>query len=281
MICPVCENTMLKIFDGKIMARYTVSYFQCTHCKFISTENPYWLKEAYQSAIGFLDVGLISRNISLSKKVENILKKNYNVRGKFLDYGGGYGMFVRLMRDAGFDFYRQDRFCENLFAKYFDIEDVERGLRFELVTVFEVFEHLWNPLDEIRNIFSYSDSILFSTELQQDIPLTSLKDWWYFNPEGGQHISLYTKQSLEIIARKFNMRLYSDGIGLHLFTPRNLHDPLCENDSTLIHKIVRKLKSKISWELMKYSKNGSPHLESYLQKDFDYYKRILSNSKEA
>jgi hypothetical protein len=50
---------------------------------------------------------------------------------------GGYGMFVRLMRDGGFDFHREDPLCDNLFAQGFDRQD---DGTFELVTAFEVFE---------------------------------------------------------------------------------------------------------------------------------------------
>ncbi len=50
-------------------------------------------------------------------------------------------MFVRLMRDNGFDFYRSDRQCENLFAKGFEAS-LDVSPSYELLTAFEVFEHL-------------------------------------------------------------------------------------------------------------------------------------------
>src|SRR5688572_4643623 len=102
MFCKICENKCEEVFIEKVLNKYQVKYFQCTDCKFIQTEEPYWLPEAYQNAIAKLDIGLIWRNLNFSKTVENIIKENFNVHGRFLDYGGGYGMFVRMMRDKGF-----------------------------------------------------------------------------------------------------------------------------------------------------------------------------------
>jgi len=52
------------------------------------------------------------------------------------------------------------------------------GRRYELVSAFEVFEHLVNPLEEIERMLRLSDSILFST-LLVPTPAPGLADWWY------------------------------------------------------------------------------------------------------
>ncbi|PKP59337.1 MAG: class I SAM-dependent methyltransferase [Candidatus Altiarchaeales archaeon HGW-Altiarchaeales-1] len=193
MTCKICNSDTNEVFEAKILNSYNVKYYKCKHCGFIQTEKPYWLNEAYSSAISSLDVGLVSRNLSFVPITASIIEKYFKVNGKFLDYGGGTGLFVRLMRDKGFDFYRQDIYCENLFAQNFDINDLDdKKIKFELLTAFEVFEHLKDPLIEIEKMFKLSDSILFSTELQ---PLENVTpdNWWYFVPETGQHISFYSK----------------------------------------------------------------------------------------
>ncbi|HEY9607066.1 MAG TPA: methyltransferase domain-containing protein, partial [Allocoleopsis sp.] len=202
------------------MSKYRINYFQCSNCGFIQTEEPYWLEEAYSEAIATSDVGLVSRNILLSKLSSKVILNSFNHDAKFLDYGGGYGLFVRLMRDAGFDFYWEDKFCKNIFSRGFESEK-QLDQSYELVTAFEVFEHFVNPIKEITNILNYAKSILFSTEL---LPDSNPKpdQWWYYALDEGQHISIYTKKSLVIIAEKFNLNLYSDGIALHLLTEKNL-----------------------------------------------------------
>jgi hypothetical protein len=44
----------------------------------------------------------------------------FDANNRFIDYGGGYGLFVRLMRDAGFDYYWFDKFCDNVLSKGFE-----------------------------------------------------------------------------------------------------------------------------------------------------------------
>jgi 2-polyprenyl-3-methyl-5-hydroxy-6-metoxy-1,4-benzoquinol methylase len=223
--CPVCDHQMDFLFKTLVLHKYDVSYFQCTHCNFIQTEKPYWLNEAYASPISNLDIGLISRNMELVPKVDLIINLYFDPDGKFLDYGGGYGMMVRMMRDKGYHFYRQDRYCENLFARSFDLNDLEqhgKAKTFELLSAFEVFEHLENPLAEIEEMFSYSKNILFSTELQPTSPIRHPDDWWYFIPSAGQHIAFYSEKSLEMIAEKSGVKYYKISNGLHLFTANEI-----------------------------------------------------------
>ena len=99
--CKIC-NTLIESFDTSVvLGRYPVEYFVCPNCGFIQTEEPYWLDEAYSDAIVDSDIGLMGRNIALSKMVAAILSVCLPHCKTFLDYGGGYGIFVRLMRDAG------------------------------------------------------------------------------------------------------------------------------------------------------------------------------------
>lgn len=261
--CLICGTHCTFLFRAEVLGKHSVSYFECASCGFIQTEKPYWLEEAYGTAISTLDVGLVSRNISLSKTVASMIQSNFDIRGRFLDYAGGYGLFVRLMRDSGFDFYREDCHCENLFAKNLDLKDLPPGSRFELVTAFEVFEHLANPLLEIEKMFIFSDSVLFSTEL---IPgkIQSAKDWWYFVPETGQHISFFTMSSLESLAASLKCRLYSDGTSLHILTRRELTHPFRPKPLQLIQSILSRGLRK--WKQV--APAGST-LESLIPKDFE------------
>lgn len=220
MYCNVCAHSSNFFEKAQVLHKYDVNYFQCEHCGFIQTEKPYWLDEAYSDAITKSDLGLISRNIALARISKIIIMTLFNSNAKFIDYGGGYGIFVRMMRDFGFDFYRSDKFCANLFSLGFDA-DVEGRNQYELITAFEVFEHLANPLNEIEHILSFSKSILFSTLL---VPRNSpkLSEWWYYGIEHGQHISFYTPKSLKEIADKFHLNLYSNGSSLHLLTEKKI-----------------------------------------------------------
>jgi glycosyltransferase involved in cell wall biosynthesis/tetratricopeptide (TPR) repeat protein len=226
-ICKICGNESNYFDRATILRKHEINYFQCPNCGFIQTETPYWLEEAYLEPIANSDVGLVFRNLLFSKVAENVILTLFDHDAKFLDYGGGYGLFVRLMRDLGFNFYWYDKHCKNLFAQGFEIDE-NIGKNYELVTAFEIFEHFANPLDEIAKVLGFSTSILLSTEL---LPANNPhpNEWWYYALDEGQHISIYTHKTLSIIAERFNLNLYSNGTSLHLFTVKEVSPSLVEN----------------------------------------------------
>jgi 2-polyprenyl-3-methyl-5-hydroxy-6-metoxy-1,4-benzoquinol methylase len=198
MYCRICNQTTNKIFNHIVLNKYNVDYFFCESCKFIQTEAPYWLTEAYQNPIALIDTGIVKRNLLFVKRTATLLYFLFDKKKTFLDFGGGYGIFVRMMRDIGFDFYWKDKFAENIVSKGFEfssnIEEVE------LLTSLECFEHFINPLEEISNMLNLSGSILFSTQIFHDNP-PKPEEWWYYNFEAGQHISIYSDITLKQIAK--------------------------------------------------------------------------------
>jgi Methyltransferase domain len=224
LICKICSKTSSKIFRQRILDKYDVDYFQCSSCGFIQTEEPYWLKESYLSPINTEDTGIIKRNILLAKRTSAILFFMFDKKGSFLDYGGGYGLFVRLMRDYGFNFYWSDPFTENLFARGFEY-DAAHKKKIELVTSFECFEHFADPMQEIEKMISISRSILFSTEtFVSGTP--NPDDWKYYYFSHGQHISLFSLTSLRYIANKYDLHLYTNGKSFHLLTHRSWNNSI-------------------------------------------------------
>jgi hypothetical protein len=215
-ICKICNSQSIEIYSTKMLNKYEVKYFKCLKCDFIQTEKPFWLDEAYSNAITKQDIGLLHRNIKFFKITSSIIKILFNKNNRFLDYGGGYGVFVRIMRDAGFNFNRFDTYCENIFSMGYDFE---KNVKYELITAFEVFEHLENPIEELSKMLGISNSIFFSTEVHNG---KFDKDWWYLMPETGQHISLYSINSLKQMADKFELNFYSNGSTFHLFTKKKI-----------------------------------------------------------
>jgi uncharacterized protein (DUF2164 family) len=257
-----------KLFSAKILNKYDVDYFKCIETGFLQTEEPYWLDEAYSSAITKLDVGLVSRNEVLRNKITPILANYFDGNGRFLDYAGGYGLFTRMMRDRGYNYYHADPYCKNIFAEFFDVTDLEENAKFELVTAFEVFEHLANPIEGIKDLLGYSDNLFFTTELQPD-GLKNIQDWWYFIPETGQHVSLFTEKSLAFVAKQLGYNFYSDGINTHLFTKK----PLVQNpfQTKKLPYLIKTMKRKVD----RYFRKLNPERETLLQRDWQFIKDDL------
>lgn len=217
MVCKICGASTSKIFSALVLKKYNIDYFICSKCDFIQTEKPFWLKEAYTSPMNISDTGILVRNIRFSKISSLIFILIFNCKKKFLDYAGGYGVFTRLMRDMGFDFYWKDPYTPNLLSRGFEYT---KKISIEAITAFEVFEHLENPVKELQKMIKISPNIFFSTELTPiRIPDTS---WWYFGFQHGQHTSLYSEKSLRILAQKLNVNFYTNHRGLHLFTSKKL-----------------------------------------------------------
>lgn len=249
MICKICNSATIPKFKAIVLNKYEVQYFKCSRCGFLFTEEPYWLKEAYNSAINITDTGILERNLRFSKVVSVLIYFLFNKSGKFVDYAGGYGIFTRLMRDIGFDFYWQDLHCDNLLSRGFEYNP-ELHKDVELVTAFEVLEHLVNPAVELEKILNISKNITFSTVLLPE-PVPKPEDWWYYGLEHGQHISFYSLETLRYIAAKFKLNFYSSN-GLHILTNKKINPLLIKlivklSNYGLSTFVAKNIKSK-TWD---------------------------------
>lgn len=220
MNCRICEAEVHSVFAATVLRKYRVSYFHCDSCGFLQTENPYWLSEAYLDPINRSDCGLLGRNIRFAHFTAPLLFVAFDRNARFLDYAGGYGVFTRLMRDIGFDYYWHDPYVKNLFADGFEFN--QHLLPVELITAFEVFEHLSDPRAELDRMTGISPNILFSTLLLPE-PLPKPDDWWYYGTEHGQHVALYSLKTLRFLARKYRVNLLTNGVDVHLFTRKRVN----------------------------------------------------------
>jgi len=219
--CKICSKATRKIFQAKILNKYDAFYVFCNHCGFLGVENAFWINEAYANPINEEDTGYVSRNLILARKTFLFLIKFFNKSDSFLDYAGGYGMFVRLMRDMGLNFYWDDKYTKNLFARGFEYEKSQPSV----VTCFECFEHFLNPLEEIEKMLSISNNIFFSTSLYESYGKGEIPDmsWSYYGFSHGQHISFYSLKTLQYLADKYDLNLYSNGRDLHFLSRRKIN----------------------------------------------------------
>ncbi len=218
--CPVCATERNYCFTGTILQRHHVNYFSCPTCGLLQTETPYWLEEAYSSAIADVDTGLVQRNLLIADKLSCLLFTLFGNKGHYLDIGGGYGLLTRLMRDKGFDFYWSDPHCPNIFAKGFTASQAQSA--FTAITAFEVLEHIHTPIAFIQQHLEASNSktLIFSTDLFIENPPNL--DWAYYAFNTGQHITFYQPKTLKIIAAKLGLKFCSFN-GIHLFSSQSLH----------------------------------------------------------
>lgn len=211
--CRVCGNASRFSFSQPVLSR-PVKYFDCSRCGYLQTQMPDWLDEAYSSVINSADTGIMQRNLlNVGRVVMTLLSLGRLGAGQVIDHAGGYGILVRMLRDVGVDAYWRDKFCENLMARGF-----EAGRqKCELLTAFEVFEHLVHPLQELDAMLRDAPVVLLSTDLVTSLE-TPPADWWYYGPEHGQHIGFFRPATLTWMAQKVGCHHATDGLSLHLFS---------------------------------------------------------------
>lgn len=219
--CAICGAALAECFRARLLHRHDVAYRQCPRCEFLCTEPPYWLDEAYSSAIASTDTGLVMRNLQIARRLTCVLAEFFDHQGRYLDTAGGTGLLTRMMRDTGFDFWWEDGYCANQMAVGFEARPDERG--FEAVTAFEAVEHMPDPMGFVRAALerSRSRTLIFTTELFQ--PPQPPRDWWYYAQATGQHIAFFSRRTMAEIAARCGVHFHSDGY-LHLFTAREISD---------------------------------------------------------
>jgi len=119
------------------------------------------------------DLRGVSRPSANSAATKTVIDAFFNQDGRFLDFDGGYGVFTRWMRDVGYDFWHSDAHCSNLFAQGFEA-DLSGACRYELVTSFEVFEHLSDPTEKVDLLFKLTDSIFLRPSYCRNLPRQSI-----------------------------------------------------------------------------------------------------------
>ena len=214
MVCKICDKKTNHIFNAKIMGNRIVKYYQCPNCFFMQTEEPFWLNEAYSDAIADADLTILERGYKNTIILNQILKAVGHNNSTILDYGGGYGILTRLMRNLGYNFLWYDKYASNIFAKGFEYTNQ----KIDLITCFEVFEHFVNPIQEIENLLKISNELIITTNIYDDEGNVPPPSWSYYTFCSGQHISFYSKKTFEYLAQKYNLNYVKINKCWHIFT---------------------------------------------------------------
>lgn len=213
--CRACGNQLERAVRLPVR-QVPTDLYRCGTCGLYEFPAPDWLDAAYSDPIAAIDVGIATRCLYAARVTEAVVRAEKLGDRRHLDYGGGYGLLTRQLRDRGIDMYHQDPLAANLFAQTFEGEvDDDYGA----VTLIEVFEHLSDPLELMHTLSRHAELIIISTVVVPD-PIDDITDWWYLIPDLGQHITFYTPKALEMIAQQVGMHVVSNGINLHVFSQR-------------------------------------------------------------
>lgn len=235
--CPICQTPSSRVLIHRVLSRFNANLHLCSNCDYLFVAQPDWLAQAYERVINPMDTGCLARTELMREATALILYLIAGGGGRWLDYGGGHGAFVRRMRDTGFDFNWFDPMAKNLFAVGFEETG---GETFDGLTCWECLEHFTDPRAEVEKMLSRGPRILFSTELRP-APVPPPDQWWYYGWDHGQHVGFHSLSSLAVLAEGLGLRLVSSGKSLHAFLPPG------EEDSAAARLIRRGSLPLFSW----------------------------------
>jgi hypothetical protein len=131
------------------------------------------------------------------------------------------------------------------------------------MTAFELFEHVYDIHEIIKNFSTKSDNLIFSTKIAPTA-IKDLENWWYLIPSTGQHVNFYSKQSLTHLAKQYNYHYIRISNDYHWFSKTH--------QSKTLFKITKlKVIGEMIYKIL-YKKNR----ETFLYQDLKEKKERLN-----
>jgi hypothetical protein len=196
-----------------------IYYTRCTRCEFcFAPELMQWSPERMKEEIYNDEYPLVDPNYDETRPMDSLrlLLKLFPDLGRdvrHLDFGGGNGLLSKLLGEANWQSMSYDPYLDEPVA-------LETIGTFDLITAFEVFEHVADVpklISTLRSLLSVDGVLIFSTVLSDGniLPRQRLT-WWYASPRNG-HISLFSQNSLAYLAKSngFSYSRFSDSF--HVF----------------------------------------------------------------
>lgn len=216
--CPVCNSSRkAKIFDksGGV-------YVKCDLCKMIYLD-PVFKDSALTEYYRALNTGqgdIVANESEFYTKIYTLgleRIKEFKSGGDVLDIGCSTGFFLDIMRKNGWGTtgvelgVTEAGICEKKGHKVYveGLENVSFNKKFDVVTLWDVFEHIKEPtkyLKAISRILKKTGIIFIQTPNSQSIAARIMHEKCNVF-DGVEHVSLYCPETLMLVAKKANYKI--------------------------------------------------------------------------
>ena len=231
MNCPLCQSKNLQ----QIFLKDYTPYYKCLECNFIfavTETNPNFEGSLINFEVAYLDYFKDKSldEINFQKLINWILKHKKLKESAILDIGCGSGKLVRFLRKSGYNafgiepslvlyqaFLKDETYFLNCTTEEFQKEFPSS--KFDIVTSFDVLEHIKDPskfIGEIASILKPDSYLFLSTpDVNSLYSRVSGRRWHYFNKYHFSYFSPVTignmvvKHNLKVIETRYFGRRYS------------------------------------------------------------------------
>lgn len=209
-----------------------------------------------------LDKPLIVKN--MSKLLSFVAPKKKT--GKLLDVGCAFGFFVELALSRGYDAYGFDpsAFAVSKARKLVGKKRIREGTigevsypaaSFDVITMFDVFEHLENPLTDMKKLSGLlkpDGIIIIATGDTQSLAAKIMKRrWTFFIPP--QHIFFFDRENVTSLLKRAKLRPGAwHRVGKWLSLGYILHLARTTGESSIAQLVYRLVKKTILMRLPLY-----------------------------
>ncbi len=220
--CPICESEDI----GFKFTKDKIPYYLCNACNFLYSK-PIRNENFHESIANYEDVYIKYFNNNVTDKLNyevvfNWLQQKINLLEKrILDIGCGSGKFVNYLKNkninaAGIEpskplydtYLKHHDYFFNCTLEDFDKEKVGE---FDVITLFDVLEHVETPVSFIKKIAtlqSANDYLIIEIPLWGSLHSKLLgKRWHFFNK---YHYSYYSKKRLLSFLNNYGYSLIDD-----------------------------------------------------------------------
>jgi hypothetical protein len=235
MECPICRgravphdvvdfNKSCEEVRGKFLplSGEPIYYNLCHGCGFCFAPSMYhWSPEMFAEKVYNDDYVTVDPDYTDDRPRRNAdlvswLLPNFPRGRRHLDYGGGNGLLARILRQRGWDSTSYDPLVDR------DVDPNTLG-RFDLISAFEVFEHVPDvraSLKAILPLMREPGVLLFRTVVSDgSIRPNQRLLWWYAAPRNG-HVNLFSNRSLAVLAEQHRFSFATASAGIHIFVRR-------------------------------------------------------------
>jgi len=196
--CKICGASTNLIEDKEIR----VTYSFCNQCGFIYKNidhhlNPELELEEYKNHNNSFES---KGYVSMFKNLIDDFITPLHVSGKALDFGSGPGPVLKeLLQRAGFEAYDYDPF--------FNPNKQYLSHKYNLITVTEVVEHFFTPLEEFKHIKSLLNKdgyLVLMTKLNPSSIDEFLKSSYRREKT---HVSFYALETIQYLSKRFHLKM--------------------------------------------------------------------------